>query len=65
MLESAFAALVNLSVVGDVRPDLGAAQAISALIRQLSDYKLAKPSESLLQHFFGGVLGTLFKTPFA
>ncbi|KAH7958918.1 hypothetical protein HPB49_006516 [Dermacentor silvarum] len=44
VLESAFAALVNLSVVGDVRPDLGAAQAISALIRQLSDYKLAKPN---------------------
>ncbi|XP_075542089.1 BTB/POZ domain-containing protein Rnb [Dermacentor variabilis] len=48
VLESAFAALVNLSVVGDVRPDLGAAQAISALIRQLSDYKLAKPSYGTL-----------------
>ncbi|KAH8039414.1 hypothetical protein HPB51_006924 [Rhipicephalus microplus] len=45
VLESAFAALANLSVVGDVRPDLGAAQAISALIKQLTDYKLAKPNQ--------------------
>ncbi|XP_075745995.1 BTB/POZ domain-containing protein Rnb [Rhipicephalus microplus] len=48
VLESAFAALANLSVVGDVRPDLGAAQAISALIKQLTDYKLAKPSYGTL-----------------
>uniref|UniRef100_L7LZX9 Putative atp hydrolysis coupled proton transport n=1 Tax=Rhipicephalus pulchellus TaxID=72859 RepID=L7LZX9_RHIPC len=48
VLESAFATLVNLSVVGDVRPDLGAAQAISALIRQLTDYKLVKPSYGTL-----------------
>lgn len=48
VLESAFAALANLSVVGDVRPDLGAAQAISALVGQLNDYQLAKPSYGTL-----------------
>lgn len=48
VLESAFATLANLSVVGDVRPDLGAAQAISALIKQLTDYNLAKPSYGTL-----------------
>lgn len=52
VLESALAALVNLSVVGDVRPDLGATQAVSALVRLLGDYKLSKPS-------YGTVFSTL------
>ncbi|KAK8785479.1 hypothetical protein V5799_008156 [Amblyomma americanum] len=52
VLESALAALVNLSVVGDMRADLGAAQVVAALVRLLGDYKLSKPS-------YGTVFSTL------
>lgn len=48
ILESTFATVVNLSVVGDVRPDLGAVQVVPTLISHLSDYKLGKPSYETL-----------------
>lgn len=48
VLEGAFVLLVNLSVVGDVRPDLGAVGAVASLVSQLNDYKLSKPSYGAL-----------------
>lgn len=43
-LESALSLLINLSVVGDVRPTLGAMGAVRALVQQLGDYKVSRPS---------------------
>lgn len=48
VLESTFATVVNLSVVGEVRPDLGAVQVVPTLISHLSNYKLHKPSYETL-----------------
>lgn len=48
LLEGAFVLLVNLSVVEDVRPDLGAVGAVTSLVAQLNDYTLSKPSYGAL-----------------
>lgn len=48
VLESTFATVVNLSVVGEVRPDLGAVHVVPTLISHLSDYKLHRPSYETL-----------------
>ncbi|XP_064461130.1 armadillo repeat-containing protein 5-like [Ornithodoros turicata] len=44
ILESVFTILINLTVVGDLRPVLGGVGAVTALVQQLQDYKICRPS---------------------
>lgn len=56
ILEAAFMVLVNLSVVGEVRPDLGAVGAVERLVMQLNNYQLTRPSECLILTSFKGMV---------